>query len=202
MSAFVLTQATAAAGATAFGLLALLPSLLVRADNRGLGGFCADFAGIAGVGGLFLLSCHLFASGAVNFYCAVCFAAGLVTARLLFRRAEPRLTAVFSPLVDAVAQKRERALRARRERFATLERARAARRTELDKQRAVARAERDKQRAAARAEREKKRLALRNEREKRNDTSGTSKSGEKKTAAKARRKTNSERTERRKNRAV
>ena len=195
MSAFVLTQAAAAAGAAAFGLLALLPSLLVRADNRGLGGFCADFAGIAGVCAMFLLSCHLFASGAVNFYCAACFAAGLVTGRLLFRRVEPRLTAVFSPLVAAIAKRRE-PLEARRRRFAEREEQRAAERNQREKRKTAEREEREKRKAAARAERDKKRLAAQSEREKRKKASRTGGNGENKCAAKARRKAGSERAER------
>lgn len=196
MSAFVLTQAAAAAGAAAFGLLALLPSLLVRADNRGLGGFCADFAGIAGVCAMFLLSCHLFASGAVNFYCAACFAAGLVTGRLLFRRVEPRLTAVFSPLVAAIAKRREQALEARRRRFAEREEQRAAERNEREKRKTAEREERGKRKAAARAERDKTRLAAQSQREKRKKASRTGGNGENKCAAKARCKAGSERAER------
>lgn len=198
MSAFVITQLTAAAGAAAFGLLALPLSLLVRADNRGLGGFCADFAGVVGVGALFLLSCHLFASGETNFYCAVCFAAGLTVARLVFARVKPRLAVVFSPVVRAVTERRERNLALRRRRFAEREDARIATREKREKEnaaarekrlieKAAARKRREREKAAARAEREKEKSAERARRETAERRAADGKRPEKEKAAKARR---------------
>lgn len=107
MSAAVASQFTAAAGAFLFGLLALMPSLLVRSENRGLDGFVADLTGVAGTGGLYLLAAHLFASGAVTFYSAATFVAGLVVARSAFRRVRPRLAAMLAPLTAFLSQKKK-----------------------------------------------------------------------------------------------
>lgn len=108
MSTFVASQFTAAAGAFLFGLLACFPSLLVRAENRGLDGFVADFAGVVCTAGLYLLSLHLFASGRVEIYTAAAFIAGLAIARLVFRRLRPFLAKLLAPALGFVAEKRKR----------------------------------------------------------------------------------------------
>ena len=158
MSDFVMSQFTAAAGAVLFGMLALFPSLMVRKKNRGLGGFCADFAGIAGVGGLFLLSSHLFASGTVNLYCSVCFAVGLVAARAAFRRIRPFLLRVFAPAFTAAAKLKEQGEEKLRETVARRETRRAAAR-EIRIAKRAASTMRRKEKSAARNRRRREKNA-------------------------------------------